>query len=139
MGDVPKCVLILALNFDLENEMALVGGLGGIKDSLTRPLKLRYLHYRGESESIDEDNPENILNHTTDNNVDNTNDEKEEEFHEVENEIFEEPNGINIRNDQNDSIEEEQLGQQQQEENINSLVDTCECIDRLSPVEAEFN
>ncbi|KAG5576773.1 hypothetical protein H5410_056907 [Solanum commersonii] len=81
----------------------------------------------------------NNLNCTMDNNVDNTSDEKDEEFHEVEYEIFEEPNGINIINDQSDSIEEDQSGQQQQQENINYLVDTCECTDRLSPVEAEFN
>ncbi|KAH0713650.1 hypothetical protein KY289_009609, partial [Solanum tuberosum] len=98
-----------------------------------------------EFASIGEDNLANNLNRTMDNNVDNTNDEKDEEFHvskgisrkevygpiitickEVENEIFEEPNGINIINYQNDSIKEEQSGQQQEEESINSLVDTCE-------------
>jgi len=47
MEDVPKGVLILALNLDLEKEMALVGGLGGIKDSLTIPLRHGYLHHIG--------------------------------------------------------------------------------------------
>ncbi|KAH0715074.1 hypothetical protein KY284_007979 [Solanum tuberosum] len=102
----------------------------------------------GESKSIGEYSLANNLNRTMDNNVDNTNDEKDEGYpvskeisrkeehdpiivicKEVENEIFEEPNRRNIRNDQNDSFEEELSGQQQEDENINSLVDTCEVVE----------
>ncbi|KAH0776589.1 hypothetical protein KY290_008000 [Solanum tuberosum] len=102
----------------------------------------------GESESIGDYSLANNLNRTMDNNVDNTNDEKDEgcpvskaisskeEYDpiivickDVENQIFEEPNRRNIRNDQNDSFEEELSGQQQEEENINSLVDTSEVVE----------
>ncbi|KAH0715065.1 hypothetical protein KY284_007970 [Solanum tuberosum] len=100
-----------------------------------------------KSESNGEDNPSNNLNRTMDNNVDNTNDEKDEEFHVskgisrkevygpviticklLHNEMFEECNGINTRKNQNNSFEEE-LPDQQQQENINSLIETSEEVE----------
>ncbi|KAG5576796.1 hypothetical protein H5410_056930, partial [Solanum commersonii] len=110
------------------------------------PNKQKYIN--GKFKSIGEYSLANNLNRTMDNNVGNTNDEKDEgcpvskeisrkEQHDpiivicklLHNEMFEECNGSNIRKDQNNSFEEELPNQQQQQENINSLVDTCEEVE----------